>query len=179
MWPKYIDHNKSCNSTEPIKSKISVSENTSIDNELLITTYCDSEKPSVLIIEEDTEIRHLLSALLKNKYQVISTGSLNHGQSITQEMNIDLVLCDVVLPDGNGYEITHILKNNGNTAHIPIILLTAVADVVMHQEGWNNGADDYIVKPFRTDHLLQRISALIENRQRLKTYYLERAQDKE
>ncbi|WP_413700312.1 ATP-binding protein [Psychromonas sp. KJ10-10] len=168
-----IDPTESVGEESPI-----VKNSPIVDEKSSQTTASVVDKPTILIIEEDIEIRHLLSTLLNVDYQVTSTGSANKGQALALQMDVDLVLCDVLLPDGNGYEITHTLKNNANTAHIPIILLSTVADIAGHQEGWDNGADDYIVKPFSTDDLLQRVSALITNRQRIKKCYLNHIQDK-
>tara|TARA_R110001583_G_scaffold157548_1_gene309494 strand:+ start:16107 stop:20180 length:4074 start_codon:yes stop_codon:yes gene_type:complete len=141
-------------------------------------TNLQKEKPSLLIIEDDPDIRELLGVILEDQYQVTLTGSAKQGLLQAQEMDHDIVLCDVMLPDGNGFEITRELKSNDNTAHIPLILLTAVADMAGHKTGWDNGADDYIVKPFTTDDLLHRIAAVLNNRKRLQKWYLDNMMQK-
>ena len=131
-------------------------------------------KATILIIEDDNDIRHLLAKILEEQYNVILTGSAKHGLEQVQKIEPDLVLCDVMLPDGNGFEITKVLKGGDTTSHIPLILLTAIADMAGAKVGWDNGADDYIVKPFSSDDLRYRISSVLKNRQRLQKWYQNR-----
>ena len=131
-------------------------------------------RATILVIEDDKDIRHLLAKILEEKYDVILTGSAKHGLEQVQKIEPDLVLCDVMLPDGNGFEITKVLKNCEKTSHVPLILLTAVADMTGAKIGWDNGADDYIVKPFSSDDLCYRISSVLRNRQRLQKWYQNR-----
>ncbi|EKD37956.1 MAG: hypothetical protein ACD_75C00927G0003 [uncultured bacterium] len=126
---------------------------------------------SLLIIEDDDDMQQILKSLLEDKYQLVITGSAAEGLRKAQEQTPDLVLCDVMLPDGSGFDIIHSLKSHGDTSHIPLILLTAVGDLSGRKTGWEKGADDYIVKPFAKDDLLCRIGGLLANRKRLQEWY--------
>jgi signal transduction histidine kinase/AraC-like DNA-binding protein/ActR/RegA family two-component response regulator/streptogramin lyase len=126
---------------------------------------------SLLIIEDDKDMQQVLQALLDRKYQVTIAGSMARGLQSARELMPDLVLCDVMLPDGSGFDIIRSLKNSEETSHIPLIILTAVGDLSGKKTGWENGADDYIVKPFAAEDLLLRIAGVLANRKRLQEWY--------
>ncbi|MBV5317632.1 MAG: response regulator [Desulfobulbaceae bacterium] len=132
---------------------------------------CSKGGPSVLIIEDDEDMQQLLKTLLEGIYQLNVTGNAAQGLLQARKLLPDLVVCDVMLPDGSGFDIIHALKSNEETKHIPLILLTAVGDLMSRTTGWKKGADDYIVKPFSPDDLLMRIAGLLANRKRLQAWY--------
>ena len=80
----------------------------------------------------------------------------------------DLIVCDILMPELNGLQLTEKLKNDFQTSHIPIILLTALATSDDHLQGVEAGADVYITKPFSIKFLLTRIIKLIEQREMLR-----------
>lgn len=82
--------------------------------------------------------------------------------------NPTLIICDVKMPEMDGLEVTRRLKDNFETSHIPIILLTAMSSDTMKLQGSENGADEYIMKPFSLKYLLSRVYFLIEQREKLK-----------
>lgn len=83
----------------------------------------------------------------------------------------DLIISDVMMPGKDGFELTKTLKNNFRTSHIPIVLLTAKANVTSRIEGLEQGADAYLAKPFNPEELKVRLRKLIELRQALQQKY--------
>lgn len=130
-----------------------------------------ADRQSLLIVEDDCDMQQILKTLLEDTYQLAISANVAQGLLKAMELMPDLVLCDVMLPDGSGFDIVHSLKSNEETSHIPLILLTAVGDFSGKKTGWDRGADDYIVKPFATDDLLLRIAGLLANRKRLQEWY--------
>jgi signal transduction histidine kinase/DNA-binding response OmpR family regulator len=130
-----------------------------------------AKKPCLLIIEDDRDMQQVLRSILTNQYQVIIADTVTQGLLQATEQNPAIILCDVMLPDGSGFDIVRILKKEDETSHIPIIVVTAIGDFPGQQIGWENGADDYVVKPFDSDELLLRISGLLNNRKRVQEWH--------
>ena len=83
----------------------------------------------------------------------------------------DLIVCDVMMPEKDGFEVIEILKNDERTSHIPMILLTAKADLQSRIKGIREGADAYLTKPFNQEELLVVIHNLLETRKKLQNKY--------
>lgn len=129
------------------------------------------QAPHILVVEDNAELAHFLKAILSFGYQIdIAT---NGEEGINQAIALvpDLIICDVMMPIKDGYELCTTLKNDFRTNHIPIILLTARADSDAKISGLQKGADAYIYKPFNEKELLVRIEKLIELREKLKIKY--------
>ena len=125
------------------------------------------EKHKILLIEDDEEIRIFLEEKL-NDYFGLSTASNGlNGLEKAIESPPDLIVCDVMMPEMDGFEVTRKLKENFETSHIPIILLTAYSSPEHQLEGIDAGADAYITKPFSFQYLITRIRKLIEQREKL------------
>ncbi|MCB0637372.1 MAG: response regulator [Lewinella sp.] len=130
-----------------------------------------TDKPLVLLIEDHADVRFLIEQHLRADYRVIE--AVNGGEGIEKawEFLPDLIISDVMMPDRNGYEVCRILKADQRSSHIPLILLTAKAAQEEKIQGLNEGADDYLVKPFHTQELLVRVRNLIESRRRLREQF--------
>ncbi|MFZ5941099.1 MAG: two-component regulator propeller domain-containing protein [Bacteroidota bacterium] len=128
-------------------------------------------KPSVLLIDDDQELCSMVSEHLSGNYDVSSAGDGKEGLVIARKQSPDLIISDVMMPEMDGMELCTALKSDLNTSHIPIILLTAKAEVQSQIEGLETGADEYVPKPFNMRLLEAKIHNLIENRKRLKNSF--------
>ncbi|WP_106830614.1 hybrid sensor histidine kinase/response regulator transcription factor [Parabacteroides pacaensis] len=122
---------------------------------------------SVLFVEDDSELRTSLSRLLSEKYQVVAASNGLEGLEIACRMNPDLIISDVMMPKMDGFELCKKIKENENTSHIPVILLTAKIDGSDHLAGLKSGADTYITKPFNYTILEAQIENMLSNRKRM------------
>ena len=125
-------------------------------------------KRKVLIIEDDNDVRDFLKAEIGHYFEVEVASDGTSGLEKAKEYDADLIICDVLMPGMTGFEVTRQLKNDFNTSHIPIILLTAMSSAESHLEGVESGADAYITKPFSPKLLLSRVIKLIEQREKLR-----------
>ncbi|WP_373495873.1 ATP-binding protein, partial [Aquiflexum sp.] len=131
----------------------------------------DPEAPLVLIIEDNADVRSFIRETMQPLYHVMEAGDGEAGYKQAVKTIPDLILSDVMMPKMDGVELCGKLKENVNTAHIPIILLTAKASGGDKLEGLETGADDYLIKPFEAAELLVRIKNLIDNRKKLREIF--------
>jgi signal transduction histidine kinase/DNA-binding response OmpR family regulator len=114
-------------------------------------------KPSILVIEDNTDLRTFISDLFKNDFTIYSASDGQTGQDMAIRYNPDLIISDIMMPGIQGNEMCYFLKNDIRTSHIPIILLTAKDTKESQIDGYQCGADDYIVKPFDSKLLYQKV----------------------
>ena len=131
----------------------------------------NTNRPTVLVIDDNTDIRQYERTLLQDKYIVLEAADGKEGLSVAIKEVPDLVICDVMMPVMDGLEFTEQLKTNTATSHIPVIMLTAKNLEEHRAEGYEHGADSYITKPFHSKVLLARIENLLRQRQLLKNLY--------
>lgn len=139
----------------------------------------DDAKPSaatlnehrVLIIDDDDDIRRFLAEDIGQYFKVRVASDGKSGLEEARVYNPDLIICDVLMPDMNGFEVTRRLKEDFNTSHIPIVLLTALDSPEMRLKGVKQGADLYIGKPFSMKYLLACIKNLIGQRDKLRAKF--------
>lgn len=131
----------------------------------------EAPSPTVLIVDDNADIRAYLRTIMKDHYQVNEAADGQQGLSLANEIVPDLIVSDVMMPVMNGLEFCQRVKSGTATSHIPVILLTARA-LSQHQiEGYESGADAYITKPFSADLLLARIVNLLKSRRQLKNLF--------
>jgi DNA-binding response OmpR family regulator len=131
----------------------------------------DSAEPTVLVIEDNADMRRYLGQVLSPQYRCLFAEDGNRGvERATVELP-DLVVSDVMLPGRDGYAICHALKSDDRSSHIPVILLTALEGREHRLRGLEERADDYLTKPFNEAELLQRIGNLLEIRSLLQRRY--------
>jgi DNA-binding response OmpR family regulator/nitrogen-specific signal transduction histidine kinase len=129
------------------------------------------QKPAILIIEDDKEIRELLIDILCDKYSILQAENGLEGIEAVQTGRVDLVICDILMPKMNGVEFVRKLKKIDTATHIPVIFLSSETSVDKQIEGLEVGADAYIGKPFHTHYLVTTIERLLNTRQDLRKYY--------
>ena len=131
----------------------------------------NTNKPTVLVIDDNNDIRQYEHTLLQDAYIVLEAADGKEGLEIAKKEVPDLVICDVMMPVMDGLEFTEQLKTNTATSHIPVIMLTAKNLEEHRAEGYEHGADSYITKPFHSKVLLARIENLLKQRKLLKHLY--------
>jgi DNA-binding response OmpR family regulator len=117
-------------------------------------------KKKILIIEDNPEVRENTDEILELAgYHVITAPNGKIGVELAQKEKPDLIICDIMMPELDGYGVLHILNKNPETAGIPFIFLTAKTEKTDIRKGMNLGADDYLTKPFDDTDLLNAIEA--------------------
>lgn len=131
----------------------------------------EGPKYKILLVEDDKDVRSYLKKSLEAEYTVIEAADgVRAYEKVVQDFP-DLVLSDIMMPKRDGLELCTLIKNDIRVGHIPVILMTARSMVVHIKEGFQAGADDYIVKPFNMDVLQTRIRSLLASREQLKKLY--------
>jgi len=129
-------------------------------------------KRTVLLIDDNLEFLEVLKDELTEAYEVITT---QNGQEaidcLTHNSDIDIIVCDVMMPVMDGFEFCKIVKSNLEFNYVPVILLTAQNTLKSRITGLDLGADAYIEKPFDVEHLLVQIANLIANRDKLRMHF--------
>ena len=161
---------------EKNKIDLNIPKNTIIDFNTIIpdvnsepeeTTEEDGYK--LLVVEDNLELLLLMQQLLKSTYRVYIARNGKEAMKIIKEKELDLIISDVMMPEMDGLELTRTIKSDPNYNHLPIILLTAKTQEEDIKEALQNGADEYLKKPFRLGDLKLRIDNIIENRKRMQT----------
>ncbi|WPP48474.1 substrate-binding domain-containing protein [Catalinimonas niigatensis] len=134
-----------------------------------------SHETSILVVEDNVELRKFLVSKLQAHYQVLHAADGDQGLSIAFDEVPDLIISDIMMPGTDGIRLAKILKTDLRTSHIPVILLTARDTTEQQVEGLQTGADAYIVKPFHTKYLMARIRQLLQSRELLRQHYLGKA----
>ena len=125
------------------------------------------DKMYLLVVEDNEELRNFMEKNLSKDFNVLVADNGKEAMKILYESVIDLVVSDIVMPGIDGLELTHLIKQNEQYSHIPVILLSAKTNISTKIEGLEYGADIYIEKPFSLVYLKAQINSLIENRMRV------------
>ncbi|MDC4223821.1 MAG: ATP-binding protein [Candidatus Manganitrophus sp.] len=121
-------------------------------------------RPKILIVEDNSDMLHFITTLLQENYHVIPAQNGTEGVERAKRDLPDLILADVMMPIKDGYQLCREIKEDLTTRHIPVVLVTAKADLSMKIEGLNQGADDYLTKPFSSEELKARVRSLLNLR---------------
>ncbi len=128
------------------------------------------ERKKILIIEDNEEMRDNIAELLElSNYQVSQAGNGRDGVKTAIAEEPHLIICDIMMPGMDGYEVLYLLSQNPNTASIPFIFLTAKAEKSDFRKGMNLGADDYLTKPFEEMDLLGAVERRIKKHEQLQS----------
>ncbi|MDR0940159.1 MAG: response regulator [Mediterranea sp.] len=126
-----------------------------------------SEKPTLLIVEDNTDLKTLLKSILAARYHTIEASNGQEGLDITIEMMPDLILTDVMMPVMDGIEMIRHIKADKEVCHIPIIVLSAKSSLDDRITGLEQGIDDYVTKPFSSAYLKAKIASLFERKRQM------------
>lgn len=169
--------------TEKIEQLIEPSSAEEVPNQArhideLIQPY-QTDKPEVLIIDDNIDIRTYLRSVLSEKYNVSEAADGKAGLELARKIVPDIVLSDIMMPVMDGLAFCRQLKTDKAISHIPVILLTARSLDEQRAEGYEHGADAYLSKPFSLRLLLSRIDNLIESRKKLNQTWSKGVEDDE
>lgn len=165
--PFNLSENNSDKAGYPFNKKVKIDYQSILDtNEILIDKY------SVLVVDDEREIQDLLLEKLKPYFKhVYCAGNGEKALEIIKNKLPDIVVSDVMMPVMDGYELCRSIKTDLEIGHIPVILLTARADISSFELGYKMGADNYIAKPFDTDALRVVLFSELCNRELIRTRY--------
>jgi signal transduction histidine kinase/ligand-binding sensor domain-containing protein/DNA-binding response OmpR family regulator len=124
---------------------------------------------TILIIEDNLDMQQYINSCLENVYRCIASERGEEGIKTAILLIPDLIICDVMMPGIDGYQVVNRLRNDERTSHIPIILLTAKGDKASRIQGWNENIDGYMTKPFDQAELMARIANILSVRGILKS----------
>jgi PAS domain S-box-containing protein len=120
------------------------------------------DQPLILVVDDNADMRSHIRSILSDRFEVITSGNGKDALKKIEKRLPDVVLTDIMMPVMDGFELLKEIKSNKATANIPVILLTARAGEESKIEGWEMGADDYLVKPFSSRELSARITSQIQ-----------------
>lgn len=131
------------------------------------------DAPTVLVVEDNSEIRYYIQHLLNARYEVITACD---GRDALRKMEIqqpDLIVTDLMMPDMDGYELCHAVRQSTLFSDIPLIMVTARIEDQDRMRGYKEGADAYLTKPFNPEELCLRIEKLLEQRRVLRDHLMQ------
>ncbi|HVW14421.1 MAG TPA: response regulator [Mucilaginibacter sp.] len=127
---------------------------------------------TILIIEDNNDIRESTVEILELAgYKVFQADNGKTGVDLAYQHKPDIILCDIMMPELDGYGVLYMLSKNSDTASTPFIFLTAKAERVDFRKGMEMGADDYLTKPFDDIELLNAIESRLEKKRKQEAYY--------
>lgn len=129
--------------------------------------------PVVLVVEDNNDIREYISVSLKPDYTVITAANGKEGLDLALKYIPNIIVSDIMMPEMDGIELCRKIKEDIQTSHIPVILLTAKDSIRDKEEGYESGADSYVTKPFSAKLLRSRIQNLLESRRKLAEWIAE------
>lgn len=135
------------------------------------TNISPEQAEKLLIVDDNEEIVGYLKEHFCKNYHVLTAFNGREALKLTEEEELSLIVCDIMMPGPDGVQLCKKIKQNIQTCHIPVILLTARTEVYQQIEGIESGADDYITKPFSISLLDAKVNNIIRSRKRLKEYY--------
>lgn len=151
-------------------AEISFIDETAPDNQEGISTF-SAGKPLILLVDDDSEVLMLLRDFLKADYNTILAPNGIEALEKVSTDKPDLIVSDVMMPEMDGIEFCGKLRENFDTSHLPLILLTAKAEIEDRIAGLKAGADSYIPKPFHPEHLRVRIDKLLRSRSMMRSRF--------
>lgn len=138
------------------------------EEKLYVPETLNKGRFTLLLVDDNDDIREYIKTSLQNYYNITEASNGKEGLLKAKEIMPDLIISDIMMPEVDGLQLCQQLKRDLHTSHIPIILLTARTTFIQVKEGFDMGADDYLIKPFNMNILKLKINGVLENRERLK-----------
>ncbi|MBN1790397.1 MAG: response regulator [Bacteroidales bacterium] len=151
--------------------KCSIPDNSPKESEDSYEITGNSDRPIVLVIDDSQDIRRHIRESLGADFLVKEAGNGKEGLEKAVAIIPDLIITDLMMPEMDGIELCRNLKTDDRLSHVPVIMLTAKAEVDHKIEGLQTGADDYITKPYNSKELITRTKNLIDQRNKLREKY--------
>ncbi len=123
---------------------------------------------SILLVDDDKELLTFEAKVLSSQYNVLVAENGKEALEVLEDNTVNLIISDVMMPEMDGFELTHNVKSNIEFSHIPVILLTAKTNVQSKVKGFESGADSYIEKPFSIEILMAQTANLLQSREKLR-----------
>lgn len=153
-----------------VVSTLSVDPEPAIENRLE-KCKIDTDKQTILVIDDELDLLWFISDIFSDKYNVLTVNSPLEVAPILNSFHPDIILCDINMPKLDGIELINIIKSDKQTAHIPLIIISAKHDTEEKIKGINAGAELYITKPFNIEYLKSSVDCLIKRQTTLKEYF--------
>lgn len=135
------------------------------------TPNADEEQNSILIVEDNQELRAFICQIFEAQYQVYEASDGREGLRLAQQVVPDIVISDVMMPLMDGFQMVQQIRQHPQICHVPVIMLTALSDNETKLKGLNLGIDSYITKPFDASYLLARVDNILRKRESLQHYF--------
>ena len=139
-----------------------------------LTAHDDLDTPTILVVEDNADMRDFISSALCKSFSVIQAADGVIALDLIKQNLPDLIIADIMMPNMDGMELNKVLKKDPMLESIPLIFLTAKTTTDDKVKGFENGADDYLTKPFDADLLVARVENIIQKRKKLRAYFLEK-----
>ena len=175
MKSPYIEPDESINTEQSTNQTAQIPDTF---NEDKLTESDSSDKNMILIVEDNQEILNYISQSLKSFFICIGAKNGSEGQHLAKTLNPDVIITDIMMPEMDGMEMTRILKEDFNTSHIPVIMLTSKSDLKDQIEGIETGAEAYILKPFSMEYLKTVAANLISQRTNVIARFVDKKETK-
>ncbi|HTM98689.1 MAG TPA: two-component regulator propeller domain-containing protein [Pedobacter sp.] len=130
-----------------------------------------TEKKAILIVEDNEDIRNYIKQIFRTDYLIYEAEDGSQGYELAKKHSPDMIITDVIMKEVSGVELCRRIKSNPELSHIPVILLTSSSSSEIKLKGIEQGADDFITKPFDKDILLARVANLLKSRNTLQRYF--------
>lgn len=160
-------------SLENNSQEIELHDNIEKKRALEVDTKYDNNIPSVLIVEDNEELREYIADEFKNTYRMYEADNGEVALTILDKEDIDVIVSDVMMPKMDGIDFCQSVRSNSAYSHLPFIILSAKTDVSTKVKLLNYGADAYIDKPFSIEQLHAQISSILENRERIREKFMQ------
>lgn len=128
----------------------------------------------LLVVDDNEDIRSYIRTIFEHEYKIIEAVNGIDGLLKANKTIPNLIISDLMMPEMDGFEFCKILKSEEKTSHIPVVMLTAKANLESRIEGLELGADDYLLKPFNSTEIRVRVKNLIEKQEKLRSFYTQK-----